>query len=103
MNSSPQETGQLSRQRGGLSAELEGDNAILARRAIAGGQQLDRKPDTADSDRTEQLVVCGLASRRPISGGGDEPDSVGQAQRARPACLLERCVDEAADAHEQPD
>ena len=38
------------------------------------------KPDCY-SDRPQQLLVCGLAARRPKSGGGDEPDPVGQAQR----------------------
>ena len=84
------------------SAALEGVDTFPGRRSIAGGQQLDREPNQADRDWQEQLVVCGLAACWPKGGGGDEFDSVGQTEWTRPACVLERCADEAADAHEQP-
>ncbi|KZR99941.1 Uncharacterized protein APZ42_003983, partial [Daphnia magna] len=84
-------------------ATLESFDAVPARRSSAGGQQLDREPDQADCNRQEQLVVCGLAACWPKGGGGDEPDSVGQTEWTRPARVLERCADEVADTHEQPD
>ena len=84
-------------------AALEGVDTFPGRRSIADGQQLDREPNQANCDWQEQLVVCGLAARRAKSGGGHESDSDGQTEWTRPARVLERCADEVADTHEQPD
>jgi hypothetical protein len=87
----------------GLEPQAMGCAHMLhRRRAAADRQQPGREPDSANRTRACELAVRRLTARGSTRRSGDEPEPVGQAQRARPARVTEGRAAALADAQSSP-